>query len=493
MGTTLPLATITTWLTPIWLLAVGATLGLLVLLACYGLLWVVRRQAARSVPDVLQESVFVPVVYLLLSLAVFAVVAAFQMPWNQLWSSVLRIGAVGPSSTVVTVAAGADRQALALAFRSEELQSFEIAADQDLLLYSDAGPDASPVLTVQGGEPATWQRVFGGTVPFAGQFEQFWVSNESSRPATLQIDLVTGVAYPQVYSIPFTAAVVVIFFLFYFGIRAAAPKVAAIAATTARQAVAQPVFLLSLALGAFLLVMFIYIPYNTFGEDVKMLKDSSLTLIMVLSIFVALWTASVSIAEEVEGRTALTVLCKPVGRAPFVLGKFLGVIWPVLLLFIFLGLLFLMTVSYKVVYDARETANPYPEWQECYLEMIRIVPGLALALMETVVLASISVAISTRLPMLANLVICCSVYVLGHLVPMIVQSSLADKFEIVGFVGRLIATILPVLDHFNIQAAVAAGAQVPLVYLAWALVYCLLYSGVMMLLGLAMFEDRDLA
>jgi hypothetical protein len=124
--------------------------------------------------------------------------------------------------------------------------------------------------------------------------------------------------------------------------------------------------------------------------------------------------------------------------------------------------------------------------------MIRIVPGLVLAFFETVVLAAISVALSTRLPMLANLIVCSSIYVLGHLVPMVVNSAVG-KFEIVRFVGQFIATVLPVLDHFNIQAAVAAGAQVPLEYLGMALVYCVLYSAIAMLVGLAMFEDRDLA
>jgi hypothetical protein len=50
-----------------------------------------------------------------------------------------------------------------------------------------------------------------------------------------------------------------------------------------------------------------------------------------------------------------------------------------------------------------------------------------------------------------------------------------------------------VLDHFNVQASVAAGVNVPLDYLAWALVYCALYSTVAMLLALVLFEDRDLA
>jgi hypothetical protein len=137
-------------------------------------------------------------------------------------------------------------------------------------------------------------------------------------------------------------------------------------------------------------------------------------------------------------------------------------------------------------------AQPEPTWQACYAEVIRIVPGLILAFFETVVLAAISVAISTRLPMLANLLVCSSIYVLGHLVPMLVASSVG-KFEIVRFVGMFLATVLPVLDHFNIQAAVAAGADVPTAYLGLALLYCTLYSTIAMLAALAMFEDRDLA
>jgi ABC-type transport system involved in multi-copper enzyme maturation permease subunit len=207
---------------------------------------------------------------------------------------------------------------------------------------------------------------------------------------------------------------------------------------------------------------------------------------------VAVWSASVSVSEEVEGRTALTVLSKPVKRRQFILGKFLGVLGPVVVLFILLGFLFLVTVSFKVVYDARETAKTEPTWGACYVEMIRIVPGLVLAFFETVVLAAISVAISTRLPMLANLIVCSTIYVLGHLVPLVVNSSVG-KFEIVRFVGQFMATVLPVLDHFNIQAAVAAGAVVPLDYLGMAFLYCVLYSAIAMLLGLAMFEDRDLA
>src|SRR4029079_12967657 len=269
------------------------------------------------------------------------------------------------------------------------------------------------------------------------------------------------------------------------------PGISTIALATSKEAVAQPLYILALAIGACLLMLYIVIPYNTFGEDVKMYKDSALMTIMVLAFLVAVWTASVSVADEIDGRTALTLLSKPISRREFVLGKFLGIVWANLLMFIILGAWMMVLVSYKVVYDARETANPEPAWQLCATEMLSTVPGMVLSFMETVVLTAISVAISTRMPILPNLVICGAIYALGHLGPLIVQSSIGQN-EFVAFFGQLIALILPVLDHFNIQAAVAGGVKVPNNYLLWAAIYCVLYSAVAMLLALILFEDRDL-
>ncbi len=278
----------------------------------------------------------------------------------------------------------------------------------------------------------------------------------------------------------------------YWLLRLAFPKTAAIARTTAKETMAQPLFYVVLVVGIVALLLFPFVPYNTFGEDVKMLKDGSLTVIMLLSIALAVWTASVSVSDEIEGRTALTLLSKPVSRRQFILGKFLGIVGAVAMVFVVFGAIFLATVSYKVVYDARETANPDPTWIECGEEMVQIVPGIALAFMETVVLAAISVAIATRLPMMPNLILCASIYVLGHLTPLLAESAVG-QFPIVPFIADLVGTILPMLEHFNIYVAISTGSQVPLSYVAVAGLYCLLYSTLAMFLALLLFEDRDLA
>jgi hypothetical protein len=94
--------------------------------------------------------------------------------------------------------------------------------------------------------------------------------------------------------------------------------------------------------------------------------------------------------------------------------------------------------------------------------------------------------------MFANFMICFTVYVLGHLIPLISQST-EGQFEIVKFVGRFSAAVFPNLEAFDIQSALAGGLAVPQQYLGVSLLYCLLFSVVAMLLALILFEDRDLA
>ncbi len=490
-----------TWMTPLWLLSVGGALGVAILAVAYCVLFLTSRRLADVAVTSVREGILLPIFYLAVALTGFSVLGIFvipQLPFRALIESVSRISAVGPKDVEIEVPASTHDYDVELGPRLFELTSFAVDSDQPLVIATNitSGLGQTLSLRTNPGSPTTWTKPVSlekdrGMVPFDDVL-RWQVTNVATSPVKMQIHTVTDIEFPEVRVVPSTALALIALVGLYLAVRVLMPKIAAIALTTGRESMSQPLFYVALAVGSFSLLAFIFIPYNTFGEDVKMLKDSGLTLIMVLAIMVAVWSASVSVSEEVEGRTALTVLSKPVTRRQFILGKFLGILGPVVVLFVVLGFLFLITVSFKVVYDSREVAKTEPSWQLWYLEMIRIVPGLVLAFLETVVLAAISVAMSTRLPMLANLIVCASIYVLGHLVPMLVNSSVG-KFEIVRFVGQFIATVLPVLDNFNIQAAVAAGAVVPLSYLGMALVYCIIYTTAAMLLGLAMFEDRDLA
>jgi ABC-type transport system involved in multi-copper enzyme maturation permease subunit len=122
----------------------------------------------------------------------------------------------------------------------------------------------------------------------------------------------------------------------------------------------------------------------------------------------------------------------------------------------------------------------------------QILPGIVLTYFQVVVLSAISVAISTRLPMLVNIVVCLAVYILGHLAPVLVKQA-EGSFELVEFTAQLTAVVLPALSYFNVSSAVATGSPIPWTYVAWNFLYCILYSGIGILLAFVLFEDRDLA
>ncbi len=480
------------WLTPIWLLSVGATIGTLILLAAWGLCWIVNRKVALTIYDTVNEGILLPISYALIALAALFLIATPMMPYQRMLASLQRVGAVGDKTFEVTVEPRTSDQAVELDFRLDELQRFSISSEQEIAIATEEGKGyTDPLLVVEDTEYA-WEPGSNTPRAFEEDVSTIYITNESDLATAVVGNFVTDVEMPEVHKLPIVTGSVVGLFAIYLLIRWLAPRVSVISTATAKEAVSQPVFLLLTFAGVVALIAFIYVPYNTFGEDVKMLKTSGMTLIKVLAIIVALWTASVSVADEIEGRTALTVLSKPVGRRQFIFGKFLGIMWPILLMFVILGIVFLITVSYKVVYDARESAKTTPEWQECFTEVVRIVPGLVLAFFEAVVMAAISVAISTRLPMLPNLVICGSIYVLGHLGPLIVRSSVGE-IVFVKFIGRLITVVLPVLDHYEIEGAIAGARTVPPDYLLTALLYSSMYCIAAMLLALIFFEDRDLA
>jgi ABC-type transport system involved in multi-copper enzyme maturation permease subunit len=484
---------------PIWLLGVGALITLAVLALVWAILLVVSPRAAAEARTSLRDGFAGPMAWLLLTLAGVAIACAPLVPMGQIWRSLVRLASADQASISAVVPAGAALEEIPLDLRPQELASLDLESDAPVVIRTQQPiegfalakvPDVE--LDATNGNKWSWNRIEGSTNPFLGARAKLEATNTSDKPVRITARWKIVPEFPQAAILPWTVVTLLTLSLAYGFLRLVPRRIAAVASATTKEAIGQPIFAVSLIVGVVLLLAFIVIPYNTFGEDVKMLKDSGLTLIKVLALLVVVWTASVSVAEEIEGRTSLTVLSKPLTRPQFILGKFAGLVLVALLVFMILGTVLLATTSLKVVYDAREGAKLDPIWRDCADEMITVVPGLVLSLLETILLAAVSLAVSTRLGIVPNLIICFTVYALGHLVPLIVQSSVG-KIAIVRFVGQLFATILPVLEHFTIEAAVVGGVPVPWSYLGWAALYAGLYSAVALLVALVLFQDRDLA
>src|SRR6266480_3925326 len=72
--------------------------------------------------------------------------------------------------------------------------------------------------------------------------------------------------------------------------------------------VRQPVFLLLMTCAAVFNVFLSAVPYFGFGDDPKLVKDSTLAVMLLSGLFGAVLNASASVAHEIRSGTALAVL-----------------------------------------------------------------------------------------------------------------------------------------------------------------------------------------
>jgi hypothetical protein len=320
------------------------------------------------------------------------------------------------------------------------------------------------------------------------------------------------------------------------------PKGGAVAFAAYREACRQPLFWL-ITVGALLLTwLSVVLPYFTFGDDYKMMKQIGFDVVMLSAALFGVLAASMSISEEIEGRTAVTLMSKPVNRRQFLIGKFLGILLACLVMSLIVSwnLSFALramrefdqinnapdptdpvgTPADKIVdpmtFQAQKTVVPIFEKpvpslpgkslaRGCGLwfsDAVAHTMGVALGFGQVMILVAIASALATRLTFVVNLVICLLIYFLGHLAPFVVRVTEAASgggvgVGLVGFLGKLFDVLLPALEFYNMGPAIIREAPLDLWqfcgYVLTVFGYSLIYTAIALLVGLLLFEDRDLA
>lgn len=486
-------------------LLLGIALFLLCSIIGWALVFCPRKQPARNIFSYMTEGAagylgITAISIVLLAGIIWGAGLAMSQPIvknpNGAIASLPKVFSTGEKTVTAPIEVGDEFQPVELDIDFSLLSRLEFTSDKSVVIVdADNSADLRRVpVRVGSGETITWtraQRLQDLPIPYEVG-SGLYIQNKEIDPATVTIRYITNPPVPEAVSLIITAMTVTLIGLGLMLQQAVAPRASAVAHATVKNELAQPLFLVLMLLGVISIILYEFLSFNTFGEDIKLLKDCGITTIMLLAAFQGIWSASSSISEEIEGKTALTVLSKPIQRRSFVIGKFLGIFWVLMLMFVILGSIELGAVAYKPLYDARESSAEAPVWQLCHAEMLSTVPGLAMGFMQSVVLMSISVALATRLPQLANLSVCFAIYVIGNLTTQLVSST-QEGFEIVKFVASLVATIIPILEHFSLQAAIDSGNRITMSLLSGNLIYCLLYVMLAMFLALLLFEDRDLA
>src|SRR5262249_39793040 len=190
---------------------------------------------------------------------------------------------------------------------------------------------------------------------------------------------------------------------------------------------------------------------------------------------------SISINDEIEGRTAITVISKPVTRRQFLLGKYVGALMAAFALTLAIGWFLIWVLHIQPRFNPLDPVlDPMPAQMTNLMQraVLRYVPadtvlflsgaiqwtgdalannlGLILGFGQVMVLLAVTAALSTRLPMAANSILILVVFFLGHLAPVMHRAAEDWKSQnpttavsLVSFLTQLLETLTPTLEFFN--------------------------------------------
>ncbi len=134
-------------------------------------------------------------------------------------------------------------------------------------------------------------------------------------------------------------------------------KLYAISSNTFLQTVRQPIYgiLVLATLGAFVLSP----PLTgwTLDDDNKLLRDMGLSTLLMQGLFLAAFSATAVVTLEIEQKTVLSTVSKPVSRGLFILGKALGVFAAVTLAYYLATIAFVFTMRHGVLQMAAESSD----------------------------------------------------------------------------------------------------------------------------------------
>jgi ABC-type transport system involved in multi-copper enzyme maturation permease subunit len=255
-------------------------------------------------------------------------------------------------------------------------------------------------------------------------------------------------------------------------------RVAAIALHTFKESVREKALysLLVFALlmfGAALLLGTISVGINEIA-----LANLGLSAISVFGLVIAILTGISLVSKEMERRTLYNVLSKPVARAEFILGKFLGL---VLTLLANTGV---MTVGFYFLlfYEkGRMTAADLAPLEAVYLILLQLALVVAVAMFFSTISAPALAAVFTF-----------SLFVIGNLLGDLRGFGEQSASTVLRDLLRALSLILPDFGSFNHIAAAAHGELIPGCDILAHSLYALLYSAVVLSAAILIFERRDL-
>ncbi|MFA5252970.1 MAG: hypothetical protein WC454_10360 [Phycisphaerae bacterium] len=316
-------------------------------------------------------------------------------------------------------------------------------------------------------------------------------------------------------------------------------KLFTIAKNTFIETVRQPVYAVIIFAALFLFFISPSLTMYTMSDDNKLLREIGLSTLFLASLFIAIFSASGAVAEEIENKTIITVLTKPVQRPIFIIAKFFGVSAAVALAHYICTIALLMAIRHGVMLSVNDTSdwtvigtaafmftaafllsaffNYVYDWKISSTAIVMLgifatvgivflyfidrnwqfnpkdngintldVYGAILLFLAAIVIVALAVAFSARFNIMVTLSACIGIFMLG-----LISDYTFGRFaetELWAKIGRL---LVPNLQIFWISDAIYEGSEVPLKYILISASYALCYTTGILALAVAFFQRRQ--
>jgi ABC-type transport system involved in multi-copper enzyme maturation permease subunit len=255
-------------------------------------------------------------------------------------------------------------------------------------------------------------------------------------------------------------------------------RVASIAVHTFKEAMRERV-LYNLVVFALLMIgAAIVLGHISVGIEQIILINLGLSSISIFGLLIAIFVGIGLVYKEIDKRSVYSILSKPVRRAEFIVGKYLGLLLTLLINTAVMTAGFYLALFYQQRHLGRADLRPLGAVYFILLEL-GLVVGVALLFS----------CIST--PVLSALFTFC-VYVIGHFLSDIRFLGTQTHSAVLGKLTAAIYYLLPNFSDFDIIARTAHGQAVPGELYVSNSLYALLYTVVLISAAVLIFEEREL-
>lgn len=255
-------------------------------------------------------------------------------------------------------------------------------------------------------------------------------------------------------------------------------KILALTGVTIREALRQKLAVNLLVFALALVAASFTISQLTFGEQYRIIVDIGLSAMEIFGTLIAVFLGAGLIARDVERRTVYPIIAKPVSRATYILGRYLGLVATTTLNLLVMVVVFTLVLAYYLKGFGFLHDSPF----------FAVVASMVV---RFAVIGAVACFFSCFTTATLSAIFTLSLVVAGLLSSDLVRYW-AQQGPVARAVGKAAFVLVPNLEALNLKEAMVYKDAVPLSFAVTGLGYGVLYSAAVVAFAVAVFSRRDL-